>query len=68
MRGRFDASAESELPPSGLHYLGLTGMAQTDRIFLSVGAYLRLDNVDSAYVADDPFGKVWIRAVVGLHL
>jgi hypothetical protein len=71
VRGRFDSgSSESEenVPQSGHHYLGPTFLMQSGEVFLSIGAYLRLDNLPDPYEVDDPYGKIWIRTMIGIGL
>jgi hypothetical protein len=50
------------------HYLGPTLLYQTGMVFLSLGAYARLDGVAKSAVVDDPYGKLWVRSIVGLEL
>jgi hypothetical protein len=74
-RGRFDdaASASGEATPatsdspSGTrHYLGPTFLLQSGEAWWSTGVYARLDHFSEDAAADDPYGKVWIRTMVGL--
>jgi hypothetical protein len=74
-RGRFDdaASASGEVTaaaadsPSGTrHYLGPTFLLQSGEAWWSTGVYARLDHFSEDAAADDPYGKVWIRTMVGL--
>ena len=75
-RGRFDSSSgdvigangSSDAPTRTLHYAGPTVMVQGSKAWLSVGAYARLDNVGDAPIVDDPYGKVWVRAIAGIDL
>jgi len=62
-RGNFE-SEEGE----AVHYLGPTFMAQSGKVFLSLGAYARLDNLGEASKVDDPFGKLWFRTLIGVEL
>jgi hypothetical protein len=71
VRGRFDSGgseSEESVPRSGHHYLGPTFLMQAGEAFLSVGAYLRLDDLGEDYQVDDPYGKVWVRTMIGLGL
>jgi hypothetical protein len=73
-RGRFDdaatssVSANADAPSSGRHYLGPTLLYQTGNVFLSLGVYARLDEIADKAVVNDPYGKLWIRSIVGLEL
>jgi hypothetical protein len=79
VRGRFDdddssaaapgvTATTSEIPSGARHYLGPTFMAQTADAFFTVGAYARLDHLGDSLVVGDQFGKVWVRALIGVHL
>ncbi|MGE0868558.1 MAG: hypothetical protein AB7P03_08350 [Kofleriaceae bacterium] len=72
VRGRFDSAAGDtdvgDAPTAARHYLGPTVMAQTGKIWLALGAYGRLDRIAKAAIVDDPYGKLWIRAIVGIEL
>lgn len=70
VRGRFDrgGAAAEDAPPGARHYLGPTLLFQSGELFLSVGAYVRLDNLRDATLIDDPYGRVWIRALIGYGL
>lgn len=50
------------------HYLGPTFMVQSERAWLSIGSYLRLDHFSRDAVVDDPYGKVWFRSAIGIDL
>ena len=71
-RGRFnkaDAQAgpeNSDSPTAARHYLGPTIMLQSGEAWWSTGVYARLDNLTQSAQAEDPYGKVWIRTMVGL--
>lgn len=47
-------------------YLGPAFMLQSGEAWWSVGAYARLDHFSQSAVAEDPYGKVWIRSMVGM--
>jgi hypothetical protein len=51
-----------------VHYLGPTFLAQRGNISLSLGAYLRLDNLGDGSKVDDPFGKLWFRTLLAVQL
>lgn len=68
-RGRFDdaSGAASEDNPSGTrHYAGPTFLLQSGEAWWSTGVYARLDRFGESAVAEDPYGKVWIRTILGL--
>jgi len=72
-RGRFDSARDttdgtSEAPTRTHHYVGPTFLAQSGKVFLSLGAYLRLDGVTDSAAVGDPFGKLWIRTLIGIEL
>ncbi len=64
-RGHFESKADA---PAAPHYLGPAFMVQTGKVFLSVGAYLRLDKLTTRTDVDDEFGKVWVRTLLGIEL
>jgi hypothetical protein len=75
VRGRFDkqrattdTGETSDSPRAAAHYAGPTLLLQAKQAWISVGAYARLDQLGSGVAVGDPFGKVWIRAVLGLDL
>lgn len=71
-RGRFDDGAEvgaeaaADSPSGTRHYLGPTLLLQSGEAWWSTGVYARLDQWGEDAVAEDPYGKVWIRTMVGL--
>jgi hypothetical protein len=74
-RGRFDSATDttdmtgdSEAPIGTHHYLGPTFLAQKGSVFLSVGAYLRLDGLADSMAVGDPYGRVWLRSLIGIEL
>jgi hypothetical protein len=74
-RGRFDSATDttditgdSEAPLGTHHYLGPTFLAQKGSVFLSVGAYLRLDGLTDSMTVGDPYGRVWLRSLIGIEL
>ena len=74
-RGRFDGdsrgageSNSSDAPTSTHHYLGPTLLLQSANVFLSLGVYARLDGLADAQAVNDPYGKIWVRSIVGLEL
>ncbi|HWO17170.1 MAG TPA: hypothetical protein VNO30_00280 [Kofleriaceae bacterium] len=77
VRGRFDKDAAaapadmdetSDTPRAAAHYAGPTLLLQSKKIWVSVGAYARLDRLASGVAVGDPYGKVWIRTVLGIDL
>ncbi|MCB9729593.1 MAG: hypothetical protein H6744_08220 [Deltaproteobacteria bacterium] len=50
------------------HYLGPTVLLQSGEYWLTLGAYARLDDISEGAVVGDDYGKVWIRAIVGIGL
>ncbi|MEY2930994.1 MAG: hypothetical protein RL033_1743 [Pseudomonadota bacterium] len=71
-RGRFDENdasdqtgGNSDAPTGGRHYLGPTLLGQSGELWLSLGAYLRLDALGDSPVVGDPYGKLWFRTVIG---
>jgi hypothetical protein len=75
-RGRFDrsrvAAAAVDDPDDPrdriYHYAGPALLLQSGRVWLAVGAHVRLDRLTSSAAAGDPFGRLWIRARLGLEL
>jgi hypothetical protein len=71
-RGRFDKAdaaagqATSDSPNGTRHFLGPTVLLQSGEAWWSTGVYARLDNLGSSLQAEDPYGKVWIRTMVGM--
>jgi hypothetical protein len=71
-RGRFNHSdsaagqGTSDSPNAPRHYLGPTLLLQSGEAWWSTGVYARLDHLGESAQAEDPYGKVWIRTMVGL--
>lgn len=71
-RGRFDeasastSDAAADSPTGARHYLGPTFLLQSGEAWWSTGVYARIDHFSEDAVADDPYGKVWIRTMVGM--
>lgn len=71
-RGRFDQAdaatgqATSDSPSGARHFLGPTVLLQSGEAWWSTGVYARLDNLGQSLQAEDPYGKVWVRTMVGL--
>jgi hypothetical protein len=69
-RGRFDeanaTSATGDAPTGARHYLGPTFLLQSGEAWWSTGVYARMDHLGDSLQAEDPYGKVWIRTMVGL--
>lgn len=75
VRGRFDSTrgatdmdSSTESTTSTVHYAGPTLLVQASKAFFSIGAYARLDQLGSGIAVADPYGKVWIRALIGVDL
>lgn len=77
VRGRFDADetaaaastdgAHSADAASGArHYAGPTFLLQSGEAWWSTGVYFRLDQFGEDALVEDPYGKLWIRTIVGL--
>lgn len=72
-RGRFDSataseSASGDAPTRARHYLGPTFLYQRKKVAFSLGVYARLDGLGDSAVVNDPYGKLWVRAIVALDL
>jgi hypothetical protein len=66
-RGRFNrGSSSGDAPASARHFLGPTVLLQSGEAWWSTGVYARLDHLGDSLQAEDPYGKVWIRTMVGL--
>jgi hypothetical protein len=71
-RGRFNhadsavGQGTSDSPNAPRHYLGPTVLLQSGEAWWSTGVYARLDHLGESAQAEDPYGKVWIRTMVGL--
>ncbi len=74
-RGRFDEPKPSSVAaladatdshPGARHYLGPTLLLQSGEAWWATGVYARLDHLGEAAIADDPYGKGWVRSTVGL--
>lgn len=61
-RGEFKEADE------GRHYAGPTFLVQEGEYFLSLGAYARLDALGKSAEIGDSYGKVWVRAIIGIGL
>ena len=74
LRGRFDAARgpamgeAADAPASAAHYAGPTLLLQASKLWLAVGAYARLDRLGAGTAVGDPYGKLWVRTIVGLDL
>jgi hypothetical protein len=73
-RGRFDApdandtTGTNDAPSSTRHYLGPTLLFESGKLFFALGAYARLDAIANKAVVGDPYGKLWLRTIVGVDL
>ncbi|TNF25080.1 MAG: hypothetical protein EP329_23745 [Deltaproteobacteria bacterium] len=66
-QGRFDSSAggsEDDVGTTTVHYLGPTLMLSSANPWLSLGVYVRLDNLGDSATVGDAFGPLWVRAIV----
>jgi hypothetical protein len=43
-------------------------MAQASPVWLTTGVYLRLDDLGEDLALGDPFGRVWVRVLLGVGL
>lgn len=75
VRGRFDSDrgptdmdGTTDPTTSTVHYAGPTLLLQAKKVWLAAGAYARLDQLGAGVTVGDPFGKVWIRALLGIDL
>lgn len=60
--------AVADVPASTHHYAGPNVMLQGGPVWLTTAVYLRLDDLDRNLGLDDPFGRVWVRFVLGVGL
>ncbi len=74
-RGRFDKATttatdpnNSDAPTSTHHYVGPNFLFQRDKISFALGVYARLDGIGKSAVVNDPYGKLWVRAIVSVDL
>ena len=72
-RGRFDeqtaaAGEDSDSPRATVHFAGPTLLLQGKKAWIAAGAYARLDRLGDGAATGDPFGKLWIRTIVGIDL
>jgi hypothetical protein len=51
-----------------LHYAGPAVLVQRGRLWLAAGVHARLDRIAKGAPVDDRFGKLWVRALLGLEL
>lgn len=73
-RGRFNqadseataSQGTSDSPSGARHYLGPTVLLQSGEAWWSTGVYARLDDIGESALPEDPYGKVWVRTIVGL--
>jgi hypothetical protein len=71
VRGTFGSDPGSAQPgqrEKPHHYLGPTLLLQMGETFLSLGGYARLDDFAKTSAPGDPWGKLWVRAIVGVGL
>ena len=69
-RGRFDDPASqttnSDSPSGARPFLGPALLLQSGKGWWSTGVYARLDHFSRDLQIEDPYGKLWIRTMVGL--
>jgi hypothetical protein len=69
VRGRFDGGTASADAPTGAHhYLGPTVLLQGHTMWFSLGAYLGLTSLRKGFQVGEPYGPLWIRALLGVDL
>ena len=61
-RGEFEHAGEA------VHYAGPTFLFQRDKISFALGIYSRLDALGKSAIVDDPYGKLYARAIVAVDL
>ena len=61
-RGEFEHAADA------VHYAGPSFLFQRDKISFALGIYGRLDRLGKSAVVDDPYGKLYARAIVSVDL
>lgn len=59
---------EDDQGSTSRHYVGPTFLAQSGELFLSLGVYVRVDNLGDDIATGDPYGRVWIRTLLGIGL
>jgi len=74
-RGRFDrprpgAVLDDPDDPGGsvFHYAGPAAFVTRGRLWVAAAAHVRLDRIALAAPVGDRFGKLWVRALIGLTL
>ena len=50
------------------HFVGPAISVQFKKLWWSVAPYLRLDGLGTPTPYNDPFGRFWVRSVIGLNL
>lgn len=65
MAGTLDPGASQERT---VHYVGPTLLLQQGHQFLTLGGYLRVDNLERAVDVGDAWGRIWARAIIGIGL
>ncbi len=51
-----------------LHYAGPAVLVKRGRMWLAAAAHVRLDRIAQSAPVGDRFGKLWVRALIGLEL
>lgn len=74
LRGRFDEVRppafmdDIDATTATVQYAGPTLLLQAKRAWIAAGVYARLDGLGTDLAAGDPFGKVWVRTLLGIDL
>lgn len=69
MRGEFGGGAPAgAFNPAVHHYVGPALLMHFNRFWWVVAPYLRLDSWSRPSQLGDQFGRVWVRAIVGIEL
>jgi hypothetical protein len=73
VRGRFDDTSTAnndadDIITKTVHYAGPTVLLQASKVWIAIGAYARLDNLGSGVNVGDPYGKIWVRTLLGIDL
>ena len=67
-RGPTDMDGEADATTTAVHYAGPTLLLQSKKAWIAVGAYARLDQLGTGVAMGDPFGKLWVRTLLGIDL
>jgi hypothetical protein len=67
-RGPTDMDGSTDATTATVHYAGPTLLLQGKKAWFAVGAYARLDQLDTGVAVGDPYGKLWFRTLLGVDL